>query len=799
MLVSYKWLKEFVDCKESPSELADILTMGGVEVESVEDLGEGLENVVVGKIMKIDAHPNADRLSVCTVDVSGETLTIVCGAKNMIEGDHVPVARIGATLCGGMKIEKTVLRGVTSCGMMCSAKELGRGDEHHGLLILDRDTKIGSDIKTVLGLDDYVLSLGVTPNRPDCLSIIGVAREVALLTGAKLCVPSSKDCSLKSGKSEEITVAIKNKELCPCYTGQTVRNVTVSSSPKWLQQRLEHVGLRSINNIVDITNYVLFECGHPIHAFDYDLIEGKEIIIRNAAPKESITTIDEVRRDLDAEMLVIADKIKPVALAGVMGGNNSEISDTTKNIFIESAYFIPSTVRRTSKKLGLSSDSSYRFERGVDPYGLYYALSRATELIEQVAGGSREKNYSEDKGELASRTEISVRVSRVNRMLGTELSQKEIKNIIKKLGCTIKDEKDNTFHVDVPTNRVDITQEADMIEEIARIYGYINVPMQLPRVPISVPQETSDIDITKTLRENLISQGLMETISYSFINKNTLNWLVERRKSSSFAVLIMNPISDEQNVMRTTLIPSMLDTLALNYKRGAQGMKCYELGNIYTNGDKQYSEKKKVLIGCMGEVEDKKWYNNQEDFDFFYIKGIIETLIASFGLNRYSFIESNDNVFQPGMRSDVYCGEEKIGVFGKVHPEVCEYFDIKKTVVIAELDVEGISQNRVSKVRVRDIPKYPSVTRDIALVIDCDCPSEKVINIVQKFGSDLVKDIKLFDIFKGGKIPENKKSAAYRICYRSNDRTLTDDEVNEVHSKIVKKLHSELNSETREM
>lgn len=798
MIVTYKWIKEFVDTALTPRELADLLTMGGLEVESVEELGASIKNVVVGKIYKIERHPNADRLTVCTVDVGREQLTIVCGAKNMIEGDHVPVALIGAELPSGIKIEKTVLRGVTSHGMMCSTRELGLGEEHAGLLILSKETRIGEDIRAVLGLDDTVFSLGITPNRPDCLSVIGVAREIAALTGVKLKLPQTDAARRKTGKSRSITVQIQNKFLCPCYTGQMISGVKIGPSPEWLKRRLEHVGLRPINNVVDITNYVLYECGQPIHAFDYSLIEGKSVIIRNARAGEKMTTLDGIVRELDPEMLVIADANKAIALAGVMGGSNSEISEKTETVFLESAYFIPETVRRTSKKLGIQTDSSYRFERGVDPNGPLYALHRAADLIREIAGGTVEDCYVEDRGELPPLRKVPVRLSRVNRILGTDIGKNDLKNILNMLQLHLEENGDS-YMVTVPSYRVDVQREIDVIEDVARIHGYRNIPVTLPKGPLTVAGVHPRGIAKERMKETCAAFGVHEIITYSFVENGSLKWLDEMRGYGREAVTISNPISDDQNVMRTTLVHSMLSTIAHNKNRGERSVKLYEVGKTYGVERGTIKECEALVIGLMGVEEEKEWFTGEKEVDFFAIKGIAEALMDTLGITHVVWEASDDRLFQPGAQARLMLGGECAGVIGKVHPSVVARYDIKKTVVLAELGIETLVRHLRLKKNFTELPKYPAVIRDIALVVDSDCPAGRIIDLITNVETNLIRSVKVFDIFKGGKLPENKKSVAFRICFRSDERTLTDAEVGELHGKIVKLLRDELRCDIREM
>ncbi|HRZ87259.1 MAG TPA: phenylalanine--tRNA ligase subunit beta [bacterium] len=798
MLVTYNWLREFVDITHSPRELADILTMGGLEVESVEMLGAGLDHVVVGGIVKIEKHPNADRLTVCQVDVGKELLTIVCGAKNMAEGDHVPVAQIGAVLPNGTKIEKTVLRGVTSHGMMCSSRELGMGEEHSGLLILSKETKVGDDIRKVLGLDDTVFSIGVTPNRPDCLSVIGVAREIASLTGVPLRKPQGATAGRKAGESAHLIVSVQNKSLCPCYTGQVITGVNIGPSPEWMKRRLQHVGLRSINNVVDITNYVLFECGHPIHAFDAGLIAGKQILIRNARQGEKLSTLDGVLRELDPEMLVIADADRAIALAGVMGGANTEISDATTAVFLESAYFMPETVRRTSKRLGLQTDSSYRFERGVDPYGVHAALHRAAGLIRELCGGAVEDAFVEDRGEMPQPRKIALRYARLNRMLGTEIGRNDLKNILNVLQLPVQESGD-VYTVSAPTYRVDLEQEIDLIEEVARVFGYRNIPVALPEAPITA----GETDLAKSVRDIVkgvcAAQGLHEIVTYSFVDRGAVSYLDSLRGIDRTLVPVSNPISDEQNVMRTSLVHSMLKAIAHNRNMGAASVKFFETGKSYRFLHGAPAEQEEICVGMTGLETGKEWYNVESELDFFTLKGVFEAVTGALGVTECRWHEHQDRLFQPGSCAALYVGDECAGVIGKVHPDVSARYEIKKAVFAGECRMDVIARHAKLAKGYRELPKYPTVKRDIALVVDEGCKAGAVVELVKGIDAGLIRSVSLFDVFKGGKLPEHKKSMAFRICFRSDERTLTDAEVAELHDRIVGLLKKELQCDIREI
>lgn len=797
MLVPIKWLKEYVDIDIDTKELADKLTMSGSHVDSIENIDKGVENVVVGKIIEIKDHPNADKLVITVVDVGEEKIQIVTGAKNIKAGDYIPIALVGAKLPGGMKIRKGKLRGVESCGMLCSAEELGIDTNlipkelKDGIYILDKEYPLGKDIKEVMGLYGEVVDFEITPNRPDCLSIIGMARETAATFSKKLKLPKIEIKEETDNINNYINgITVEDKELCRRYYARVVKDIKVEPSPMWLQRRLIEAGVRPINNIVDITNYVMLELGQPLHAFDLDKLEDKKIIVRRAKEKEKITTLDEVERNLDTSMLVIADGKKPVAIAGVMGGEDSEVSENTKTILIESANFNGRSVRLTSRAVGLRTEASSRFEKDLDPNLADIACNRVCQLIEEIGAGKVIGGYIDVHGDRPKSTKIALRPERVNALLGVEIEVNEMVDILNRLEikCETIDEKIET---QIPSFRQDLEMEADLIEEIGRIYGFDKVEPEPLKGALSRGQKSRYRQIEDKVKNILTGLGLNEIMTYSFISPKVYDKInlpedsIKRR-----FVEIMNPLGEDYSVMRTTLIPNMMEVLTRNYKYGIESVLVYEIGNTFIPKEipvKQLPFENKVLcVGMYGNV------------DFFDIKGTIDSLLTSLGITGYEYIrEENHTTFHPGRTANIIIENHVLGTIGEIHPDVLENYGIKERVYIAELDLIIIAYLANMERKYRPLPKYPAITRDIALVVDNDVMVKEIGKVIWENSKGLVESVKLFDVYTGNQIPEGKKSVAYSIIYRSYERTLTDEEINVVHDNIVERLQEKLNAELR--
>ena len=806
MNVTLNWLKAYIDFEFSPSELADRLTMLGVEVESVKQLGTDLEGVVVGSVTSIRPHPNADKLVLCQVDTGGtEELQIVCGAPNVREGMLAPVATIGATLPVGLTIKRAKLRGETSEGMLCSEKELGLSDDAAGLMELPTDTHLGTPLSETLRLDDVVFELEITPNRPDCLSLIGVAREIQAETGNPLKLPTVnlKESSTNAGDLTSVT--IDAPDLCPRYAARVIQGVKVTESPAWLQQRLESVGIGVINNIVDITNFVLMEYGQPLHAFDYDKLTENRIVVRRATESEHITTLDEVERELTPDMLVIADAEKPVALAGIMGGYDSEITETTCDVLLESAYFNPSSVRATAKALGISTEASYRFERGADPGVVLAALDRAAQLIAELADGTVCEGTVDVYPGQQPLTQIQLRPERVNFVLGTTLEAAEMAQILNRLGFDV-DTAEEAYQVTVPTFRSDITREIDLIEEIARVHGYDNIPTTLPKGDIPVPVSDPKTEVRMRIKHFLLAAGMMEAVNYSFCDPNCFDKIrLNANDPLRNTLQLRNPLSPEMSVLRTTLTPSLLENAQHNRNHQIDTIALFEIGSVFLHDDKNGRsdlriatlEPERVAGVLAGQIGEGVYSDPYRPPDFFDIKGLVEGMLEASNVVDWTLQKTDVPTFHPGRNAEVLLGDKRIGVFGEAHPEVLENYDLPYKAYLFEFDLEGLADAATFTKRFEPISIYPKVARDLAIVVDKDILSDMPTELIYTTGGDSIDSVRLFDVYEGEQVPEGKKSLAYTITYHSATETLTDKAVNALHEKVVEHLSRELGAELR--
>ena len=797
MNVSIKWLKEYVEFDLSPEALADRLLMLGMEIESIKQLGKGLDRVVVGRINTVEKHPKADKLVLCNVDIgSGADAQIVCGAPNAREGLVAPVALVGAQLPNGLTIKRAKIRGEESSGMLCSQQELAISDEASGLMELPDDTQIGAPIVEALGLDDVVLELEITPNRPDCLSMIGVAREISVTTGNPLTLPEI-DVQEETVDIDNLTsVTIEDPELCPRYAARVIRGVKIAPSPVWLQRRLEAIGVGTINNIVDITNYVLMEYGHPLHAFDYHRLTENRIVVRRAKPGETLKTIDAEERELTLDMLVIADAENPVALAGVMGGFDSEITDQTVDVLLESAYFHPPNIRKTSKVLGMHTEASHRFERGADPDGVIAALNRAAQLIVEVAGGEICSGIIDVYPGEREAIKIELRPERVNFVLGTEIAHDDIRDILTRLGFAVSD----AFEVTVPTFRPDVAQEIDLVEEIARVYGFDNIPTTLPRGDIPIPKVAPNEDLRERVKTYLLQCGMMEAMNYAFYHPDVFDRI---RLSSTDplrqAVQIANPLSVDQSIMRTTLLPSLLANAQRNRNHQINDVQFFECSKVFIpNGTDEYPNEPERVAGMItGNLGAGVYGDPLRPADFFDIKGIVEGMLDRCGLSDYTVTHTDHPAFHPGRRAEICIEDKTLCVFGEAHPEVLENYDLPNKAYLFELDFERLVEVVEPLKQFEPIPIYPSVNRDLAIVLDADIPASHPIEIIESTGAELVSSLHLFDVYTGEQVPEGKKSLAFAIEYRSTTETLTDEIVDRVHGGILERLEQELGATLR--
>lgn len=792
MRVSLNWLKEFVDIEAAPEELARALTMLGLEIEAIERPGAEIDQVLVGEILSIKPHPDADKLVVCETAVGdGAPLQIVCGAANMQVGDRTPTAVVGATLPGGFKIARRKMRGLESQGMMCSARELGLGEDHEGLLILPPDTPVGMDARKALGLDDVIFEIEVTPNRNDWSSMLGVARELAALWDKPLRFPDRIPTEGKTAVSSLASVAIEAPEACPRYIGRVITGVQVGPSPQWLCARLLAAGQRPINNVVDVTNYILLETGQPMHAFDFAKLAERRIVVRNAAPGETIETLDGEKRALTPEMLVIADAEKPVALAGIMGGANSEVGEGTADLFLESAFFDPACVRRTARQLGIVTESSQRFQRGADPEMALTAIDRAAALILEVAGGSLAAGRLDEHPRPAPRREIALRYARTRRLLGTETPPEGQRHILEKLGFETLSHDAEGCRVTVPSWRHDATQEADLIEEIARLYGYDNLAVSLPRVRPSEHVHAPAEARLRELRHFLAGSGLTEMFHWSFSSEAALR-KAGLDEAAARLVPLQNPLSEKHAAMRNTLLPGLLERAAWNLNRGVTDIAAFETGPVYlpaADGETMTLQQTRVGVVLSGRRAPQHWSGASGEADFYDIKGWAEAILAHCGAEA-RFEPCDLALYQHGQAAEVRLGNETIGGFGKVGPAALKAHGIDQPVYLLEIALDALLAQPRTHARFAPIPSFPPSLRDMAVIVDLAEPAGAIQQSAREAGGKLLKAVDIFDVYTGKQVPAGKKSVALSLVFQSSERTLTDADTQKAWDKILKRLET---------
>lgn len=795
MLVSLKWLNELVDVPTDVKAFVDRLDLTGTAVESVKTAGAALEGVVVGQIVAKEHHPEADKLWVTTVDVGeAEPLQIVCGAQNFEAGDKVPVATMGATLPNGMTIKKAKLRGVESRGMNCSADELGLGGDHDGLLILPSDAPVGVPFAQYQGLSDTILELEITPNRPDCLSVAGVAREVGAVLGLEAAMPASVPEETGEPIAASVTVAIEESDLCPRYTARLIRNVRIGPSPQWLAEKVVASGTRSISNIVDITNFVMFELGQPLHAFDADLVardgDGRIAIgVRSAREAESLTTLDGAIRPLTPDMLVITDATGPVALAGVMGGASTEVSAATVNVLLESACFDPASISRTSRRLGLFSEASSRFEKGVDRAACIAALDRAAQLMAVLCGGEVAGGTIDEYPVPAESKELTLRVERLQSLLGAPVSAGECAAILGRLGCAV-DSVDGDLRVTVPTFRPDLVREIDLIEEVLRIWGMDSVEATLPAGRGRVGELTREQRLRERIGATLRGSGLNETMTYSFADPADAAKLREDLPEGELPVELLNPMSGEHAILRHSLLPGLLRSVSYNQRRGVEDVHLYEIGSTFRTapGRKQPKERDMVAGVLAGAWSRPTWNDPAEPLGFFDGKGIVETLIADIGLAKFRVRPLDSPFLQPGRSCEVFIGGEVIGWLGEVHPLVLNAFGAAAPVTAFQLALAPLVRGAMETRPFVDVPRFPAIELDLAILVVEQVTAEEVERAIRSAGGKLLDTVRLFDVYRGSGVEPGHKSMAFALQYRAGDRTLTTEEIESVHERLVRKV-----------
>ncbi len=794
MKVPMSWFNDYTDITGIlPKEYAEALTMTGSKVETIENMGTDIQNVVTGKILEITDHPDSDHMVICKVDVGDEVLQIVTGAPNVKVGQIVPVAKNDSYLPGGVHIKTGKLRGVESFGMLCSHEELGlteadlSWEPEYGILILPEDTKIGMDIKDFFGLNEEVVEFEITSNRPDCFSVIGLARETAATFRKPFKVETPVFTENSENIKDTISVIVENPDKCLRYCARMVKNVKIGPSPEWMVRRLKAAGIRSINNIVDITNYILLEYGQPMHAFDLRHLDGGKIIVRDAKDGEVIKTLDEQDRTLDSNDLVIADSKKAVAIAGVMGGFNSEIEEDTTTVIFESATFDAVSVRLTAQKAGLRTEASSRYEKGLDANNTVPAIERACQLVQMLGCGEIVGGMLDVKGNIKAPVTLKFRPDKINAFLGIDISKEEMAEYLRAIEFDVDLDK---MTVTPPSFRPDIEAEADVAEEVARFYGYDKIPTTLLSGEATKGMYSPMQSFRLGLSNALIAQGMYETFTFTFTGTDDFEKL-NLPKDSSFrnAVKIRNPLGEDTSIMRTTTLASMLKNLSYNYSHKNENVKLFEISKVYipTEAGKLPNEPEKLSMGMYGK-----------EIDFYDIKGILEAAFESLNMKGIEWKQlTTCPSLHPGRSAALYVGDKKIGIVGEVHPTVSKNFDIDVPCYVAEIDVEGMFECVDNNIKYKALPKFPAAERDIAILVDKTALVGDLEATMIKASGDLLESIKLFDVYEGDRIPEGKKSLAFSISFRAANRSLTSEEVNKVFNKIVKDLQYKNNAQLR--
>jgi phenylalanyl-tRNA synthetase beta chain len=800
MKISLNWLKSYVPIRMEIAALAEALTMTGLEVEAVTDRYDYLKNVVVGRVVDMSPHPHSDKLKCCVVDSGKARLSIVCGAPNVQIGCLSALALPGTELPDGTIIETGVIRGVESQGMLCSEGELGIGPDRSGIMILDPSATVGAPLAAAIGLSDWIFEIGLTPNRSDCLSLIGIAREAAAIQQAALSYP---EITLPAGRDDihqTTSVSIQAPDHCSRYAARVITGTRIAPSPFWLQDRLTAVGIRPVNNVVDITNFVMMETGQPLHAFDFDRLARQCIVVRTAAAGESFVTLDHKTRALTADMLMICDGEKPVAVAGVMGGCNSEIESDTQSILIESACFDPISIRKTAKHFGMNTDASHRFERGVDPEGTVFALDRAAALMVDICGGVLVNGLIDERPVIHKSTAIPLSADAANRLLGTRIDAADMDRMLASIGFTVEPLNSDLRHVTPPSYRVDVFRPVDLMEEIARLSGYDRIPTTFPVIAEESAGSFSSQNYREQMLRIMTGMGFSETITYSFIHPQSCRLL--RLASDDFrmrAVTVLNPLSEDQGIMRTSLIPGMLDTVHRNISMQSRNLKLFEIGNFFIRNDRNVLPDEIEMLcglwtGCRQEVS---WHGPETACDFYDIKGTVETLLAALHIDDIQF--SRDSALacpylKPGYAAGIHCGGHRVGYVGLVHPETLNGFAVKQPVYLFEIDVQKLFASVPDMRQAAAVPRYPAVARDITMIVSHSLESGRIVEMVLAMQDPIVERIVLFDVFEGGHLPADKKSLSFRLTYRSAVSTLEDEAVNTHHKELCDKLIHHFNA-----
>jgi phenylalanyl-tRNA synthetase beta chain len=818
MKLSHNWLQTYIKFKLNAEELGEKLTMLGLEVESFERLGEKYNGFVVGKVLDVQKHPNADKLSVCKVDVGREQLQIVCGAPNVAAGQKVAVGLAGAIVPKNQHdpagkafaLSNVKLRGVESFGMICSEYELDLGSDKNEILVLDSKAKVGQSLASYLGLNDIGYEIGITPNRPDLLSHFGVAREIGILVGKTPSLPKIKLKESKTSITKYFSVKVDDKVNCPRFAVRMIRGVKIQPSPEWLQNALRAVGLRPRNNVVDITNYVMLECGQPLHAFDVTNLRGNKIIVREAGEVQKFVTLDGKEHELPPHAVMVCDGERAVSIAGIMGGENSEISDSTTDVVLESAYWNPSSIRRTAKALGIHSDASYRFERGADPSGSEYALERAAQLVCELAGGELLKGRIDVYPKRINEKVIPLRIRRCNEVLGTSLSTKEVIEVLKKLGITKSPHprrrgvkrvaSKDTLHFKIPTYRIDIEREIDLIEEVARVYGYNNIESKtIAAIDFSKGVLTDDHPFGREVladraREVLVGFGYQECLTISIQDEETA------RLAAAKPVGLKNPLGKEMSTMRSSLIPGLLQSATLNQNQRNTDLRLFEIGHVFKQSDApqivgNIEEEERVCLLISGQKHPRHWKSAARPVNLFDLKGEVADLLDACGLDSWRYIYYSTSETLADNPIFVEINGATAGFLGRVRGEICKRFEFEHDAFVAELKLPLLGS--LKEMKYTPLPKFPRVQRDVAFTLDAGIAAERVESCIRKSGASLLKDVELFDVYEGENLPTGKKSLAFTLALMSQEKTLTDEEIDSEVRRVVEHVTDEFHAELR--
>jgi len=803
MKVSLNWIREYVDVEMPPDELGHLLTMTGLEVEGLEAVGEGLDDIIVARILKVDPHPNADSMSLCRVDTGKETVQVVCGAPNVQEGAMSALVLPGGRLADGTVIQEARIRGEVSTGMLLAEDEIGLTDDHTGIMILAPDLTPGASLLSVLPFPDWVFDLGITPNRPDCASVTGVAREIAAVTGKGLRMPEVAFEETGPSVEDLTSVTILDPDGCPRYAAGVIQRVKPGVSPFWIRYRLHHSGVRSISNLVDVTNYVMLELGQPLHAFDYNRLRENRIEVRRAVDGETFTTLDGETRELNGETLLICDGERPVALAGIMGGLNSEIFAGTENVLLESAFFDPLTIRRGSKHLGLSTEASYRFERGADIGGTTFALRRALALMSRLAGGRIARGVIDNYPRPFTPPVIRFRRERANRLLGTSISKDDIKGYFEALEMEVREINESELEVRPPSFRVDIKREVDLAEEVARLYGFDNIPVTYPNIRPSEEGDAPETLIRDRIRAIMTGLGFSEIITYSFISADSADLLgADKDSVLRLFTRLMNPLSVEQSVLRTSLIPGLMAAVRTNMLHDSRDLRLFEWGKVFMRkeGDVQPLEKICLSAVMTGLCQEKTWYQDERPCDFYDMKGSVEALLKALGLGQIRFCRGRGIPgFDREISAEIYSSDTLIGQIGKAFHGMIEACDLKdEGVYLFELHVEAILPLLEATRQFIPFPRFPAVFRDISLLVKREVESTEIIDAIKKEGGALLESVRVFDLYEGESLDPSEKALAFRVCYRSPHETLEGEKINRLHESIIRRIREETGGRLRE-